>query len=416
MSKFAFITIIVLYSFSAIIGNLLKLLGIDILGMEYLLFYLFMVFLTFLKKKQSYNKVYLILSILITLFCITTLFTSNYIINPFWFFIGYLLLIMQMITFNSFYHVILSEKRVIQILRYIQFVNIIIIIIPLSKFVLYLGAEKFTDLFFTKEAGITTTLINFNIIITLTLMKIDKKKKDVFFIILSSISVILSILLKSIFSMIVIYLIFMTIFSHKRIINKYLKYIAIIAVSFFIVTSNPTIKGKIDFYYEFYFTNVVESNPRYAAYKAAFEIAKDHFPFGSGPSTFGSFPVKIVYNDTYKDYELDKIYGMHISSQPNFLLDTYWSSPLAELGFIGFILFFIQFLYPLYLIRKLRYLESPYYKTIFFYIVASTFVLILESLFLAIYSQITFILLHNAISLIMINFLKAKNEPVPISI
>lgn len=412
MNKFAFISIIVLYSFSAIFANLLKAVGIDIIGMEYLLFYVFMIVLTLLNNKLTYDRVYFLLSITITLFCIVTYFTSSYIINIFWFLVGFVLLIMQMVTFNSFYHVSLSEKRIVYLLRYIQLLNIIIILIPLINFMLNSGTIRFNDLIISKEAGINATLINFNIIITLILLKIDKKKKDVFFIIISSISVLLSILLKSIFSMIIIYLIFITVFTKKKTLTKYIKYLAIAVVFLFIVLSNPKIKGKIDFYYEFYFTNVVESNPRYAAYRAAFAIARDHFPFGSGPSTFGSFPVKVVYNDTYRDYNLHNIYGMNISSKPNFLLDTYWSSPLAELGFIGFIMFFIQFLYPLHMIRKLRYLNSPYYKPIFFYLAASTFVILFESLFLAIYSQITFILLHNAISLILINYLKSKNEPV----
>jgi len=272
------------------------------------------------------------------------------------------------------------------------------------------GSERFTDLIITKEAGITATLINFNIIITLTLLNIDKKKKDVFFIIISSISIFLSVLLKSIFSMMLIYIVYSTVFSKTKSGTKYFKYLIVFFIFFSIIISNPSINRKINFYHEYYFFEVDESNPRFAAYIAAFRIAKDHFPLGSGPSTFGSFPVKIVYNDTYRDYNLDNIYGMSINSRPSFLLDTYWSSPMAELGFIGFILFVVQFLYPLYLIRKVRYLKSPYYKPFFFYILASTIVIGVESLALAIYTQIPFILLHNALSLIMINKLKLSRR------
>lgn len=410
MSKFAFITIITLYSFSVLFNNILKLFGIDISGIEYILFYALIVILLFLNHKGTYNKVYFLLFVSISILCIISLFTSSYIINVFWFLVGYLLLIMQMITFNAFYNVSLSDKSIISLLRYIQSINIIIIVIPLIKFFISFGSERFTDLIITKEAGITATLINFNIIITLTLLNIDKKKKDVFFIIISSISILLSVLLKSIFSMMLIYIVYSTVFSKTKSITKYFKYLIVFFIFFSIIISNPSINGKINFYYAYYFSEVVESNPRYAAYIAAFRIAKDHFPLGSGPSTFGSFPVNVVYNDTYRDYKLDNIYGMSINSQPSFLLDTYWSSPIAELGFIGFILFVVQFLYPLYLIRKFRNLKSPYYKPFFFYIFTSTIVIGVESLALAIYSQIPFILLHNALSLIMINKLKLSSK------
>ncbi len=410
MSKFAFITIITLYSFSVLFNNILKAFGIDISGIEYILFYALIIILLFLNRKGTYNKVYFLLFVSISILCVFSLFTSSYIINVFWFLVGYLLLIMQMITFNAFYNVSLSDKSIISLLRNIQLINIIIILIPLIKFFMSFGSERFTDLIITKEAGITATLINFNIIITLTLLNIDKKKKDVFFIIISSISILLSVLLKSIFSMMLIYIVYSTVFSKTKSITKYFKYLIVFFIFFSIIISNPSINGKINFYYAYYFSEVVESNPRYAAYIAAFRIAKDHFPLGSGPSTFGSFPVNVVYNDTYRDYKLDNIYGMSINSQPSFLLDTYWSSPIAELGFIGFVLFVVQFLYPLYLIRKFRNLKSPYYKPFFFYIFTSTIVIGVESLALAIYSQIPFILLHNALSLIMINKLKLSSR------
>lgn len=405
MSKLAYISIILLYSFSALLTNVLQNVGIEITGLDYILFYILMILLLS-KKKHKYNKVYFILSLTISLFCFIPYFTSSYIISFFWFFVGYFLLIMQIVSFNVFYRVSLNEKTIISLLRNIQLVNLIIIIVPLIKFALNFGAELFTDMIITKEAGITATLINFNIIITLTLSKIDKKKRDVFFIIISAISIFLSVLLKSLFSMLLIFIIFSAIFSRKKMAAQYFKFLVIIVVFFGIIISNPKISRKLDFYYGYYFVEVVESNPRYAAFNAAFNIAKDHFPFGSGPSTFGSFPVKVVYNDTYRDYKLDDIYGLSINSSPNFLLDTYWSSPIAELGFIGFILFFVQFMYPLFLIFKFRKINSSYYKPFFFYILASSLVIGVESMALSIYSQITFIILHNGISPILINYLK----------
>lgn len=150
-------------------------------------------------------------------------------------------------------------------------------------------------------------------------------------------------------------------------------------------------------------------------YIAAFKIAIDHFPFGSGPGTFGSFPVKVVYNDLYFDYNLYNVWGLHDVRfnryDPSFLLDTYWASILGELGFLGFIVFLIIYFYPVLLIKKMLNIRKELIVKVFsFYIISVSITIFTESIVLSIFSQISIIILYCGIAGIMIRFIKDNKK------
>ncbi len=75
-----------------------------------------------------------------------------------------------------------------------------------------------------------------------------------------------------------------------------------------------------------------------------FEIATDHFPFGSGAGTFGSAPsYQLGYSDLYYDYGMNTIYGA-TRDHPSFLQDAYWGKILGQSGFSGTVVY-IMLLY-----------------------------------------------------------------------
>lgn len=70
-----------------------------------------------------------------------------------------------------------------------------------------------------------------------------------------------------------------------------------------------------------------------------FEIATDHFPFGSGGGTFGSAPsYQLGYSDLYYYYGMNNIYGA-TRDHPSFLQDAYWGKILGQSGISGTVVY-----------------------------------------------------------------------------
>lgn len=76
----------------------------------------------------------------------------------------------------------------------------------------------------------------------------------------------------------------------------------------------------------------------------SFEIAKDHFPFGTGFGTYGSFFSSVNYSPVYYQYHLSRIYGL----QPNntmFIADTFWPMIIGQFGIVGTLLYLLIIYY-----------------------------------------------------------------------
>ncbi|MFC4652858.1 hypothetical protein ACFO26_08030 [Lactococcus nasutitermitis] len=86
-----------------------------------------------------------------------------------------------------------------------------------------------------------------------------------------------------------------------------------------------------------------ESSVRATLMSKAAEIAKDHFPLGSGFSTFGSYTSFVHYSPLYNLYGLSDTYGF-LTSSYQYGMDSYVSMLFAQFGFFGGILYFIMFL------------------------------------------------------------------------
>lgn len=70
----------------------------------------------------------------------------------------------------------------------------------------------------------------------------------------------------------------------------------------------------------------------------SFEIAKSHFPIGSGFGTFASYFSTVNYSPLYYKYDLYKVHGL-VKGEAIFACDVFWPMILAQFGFIGVFLY-----------------------------------------------------------------------------
>ena len=85
---------------------------------------------------------------------------------------------------------------------------------------------------------------------------------------------------------------------------------------------------------------VGEFTPRLKMTVASVTLAVENFPLGAGLSTFGSATSVEAYSPLYNQVGLSNDYGM-TSSNPKFLMDTFWPMLIAETGFLG-VLFYLS--------------------------------------------------------------------------
>ena len=83
-----------------------------------------------------------------------------------------------------------------------------------------------------------------------------------------------------------------------------------------------------------------EFTPRLKIAVASLTLAVENFPLGTGLSTFGSATSVDAYSPLYDEVGLSNDYGM-TSSEPKFLMDTFWPMLIAEIGFLG-VLFYLN--------------------------------------------------------------------------
>ncbi|WP_343288359.1 hypothetical protein [Turicibacter bilis] len=101
------------------------------------------------------------------------------------------------------------------------------------------------------------------------------------------------------------------------------------------------------------------SNPdwsRSALMINSFKVANDHFPLGSGFSTFATWTSGVYYSPLYYKYGLSNIYGLTFDNYV-YIGDTFWPAILGQFGYIGCVIV----IYMIYLIyMKISLIENKY--------------------------------------------------------
>lgn len=106
-------------------------------------------------------------------------------------------------------------------------------------------------------------------------------------------------------------------------------FLLLVPIAFFIA------KDQIYFYF---FSNIQSDSARYQLLIKSFSIALDHFPFGSGFGTFGSYASAVNYSKLYYIYGLSNVNGLSIDNI-SFICDSFWPMITAQFGFLGLLIY-----------------------------------------------------------------------------
>ena len=147
----------------------------------------------------------------------------------------------------------------------------------------------------------------------------------------------------------------------------------------------------------------MEALVRPALYVAAFDVARDHFPFGSGLGTFASVAsMWRGYSELYYTYGLASMgpFSPELAAQGlSYLFDSCWAHVLAELGFLGSCIYFVLWFLPAsYAVKALRDRPDPASQGLLLYVVGVCVVMTVEGI--ATYNPeiVSFAVFHSAIA------------------
>lgn len=93
-------------------------------------------------------------------------------------------------------------------------------------------------------------------------------------------------------------------------------------------------------YIKNYFFDSTQS--RTVMLRTSVEIAKDHFPFGSGFGTFGTDISRQYYSKIYRLYGISDVYGLS-KDYSAFVTDSMFPAIIGETGFFGILIYIIIF-------------------------------------------------------------------------
>ena len=269
--------------------------------------------------------------------------------------------------------------------------------------------------------GFFASLCTQSIVLSLARYHVTRRKRYIYFILFLILTILLLNQLKAIAgSMIAIvaYLFFMTRMS------KALKVIVLAAgiavFSVWISFSGSLMVEKVAKYTEqLADEDASDGVARIALYVQSVEMAKDFFPLGTGPGTYGSIPVNLIYSDVYYDYELADIWGLAPDGRVNFKMDTHWASVLGEMGVLGLAIYIIVLIYPAIALGALRRRrpegspeDSPDSRAYRFYTSCGMAVMMLESFVLALPGRSVFIILYAGLTALMVRNQYQKEEVI----
>lgn len=114
---------------------------------------------------------------------------------------------------------------------------------------------------------------------------------------------------------------------------------------------------QIQFYF---FSSIQDDSARYQLLVKSIEIARDHFPTGSGFGTFASFFSAVEYSPLYYMYHLTNVNGL-IKGAADFVSDSFWPMILGQTGWIGCLAMVGALLCMFDRIQKLRNIQTSHY-------------------------------------------------------
>lgn len=181
------------------------------------------------------------------------------------------------------------------------------------------------QLFFTHPTYLVSSCI---LIISLLSINLQKSKGNLIYIHILNLIILSTLRTKGILFVLIYYTILFFIKNKVKI-----RWYHILSISILVIYTGVSMMYDSLVYNPYY--------PRTIMMKYSFEIALDHFPFGTGFGTFGSYVSGEHYSKLY--YLYGNIYQYYGLSPENYtaISDTYWPMLLAQFGFLGTIIFIL---------------------------------------------------------------------------
>ena len=331
---------------------------------------------------------------------------SVYCTNIMQFSIGIGTALIPFIYFIASYNYYFSNKEIV---KYIDILITIVIVINCISFIetfifhsakLIIGFVGSSIFWFQYLASINTQTI----ILCIALYKLEHKNKYKYFALICILYAILSIQLKTYIGLAIIFIGYVVIFGKGNKILRLGGAGLLLTIVGAIIMQVPQISRKIEHYNNIYIADN-DGVARKELYRASFEIAEDHMPFGSGQGTFGSIPSNTYDSNIYIDYNLEYVWGLSKYDDVNFRMDTHWSSIIGENGILGTILYLMLYLYPLIKIRRYKHIYKEYY----FFITICYIVTTIESITLNLVARVPFIVIYAGISALILRQISTKH-------
>lgn len=250
--------------------------------------------------------------------------------------------------------------------------NFIFKIFPTFDYRLFFQSQQ---LFFCHPTYLVSTSV---IILSLLTLYLKYNKSNIIYILMISFVIFITGRFKA-FAILGVYLLLFYIYIIRK---QSLHLIHYILIMFIVVTiTYPQLKS-------------VFSHPdtaRTALVASSIKIAADHFPFGAGFGTFGSYISSKYYSPLYLKYGISEIWGLQ-ASNPSFITDTFWPMVIGQFGYFGLVLFIALLFYIYKSIQRITkndvYINVSF-LTCFFYLLVSS---IAESSFSS-YTSVCYFLL-----------------------
>lgn len=391
------------YLFASILCAIFSVMGehINVGMIKYIIVFIFLgisLFVTISKRKYKTPGKYSIILLLYIVIMIINAMVSPYTTGIKYIVIGASITILPFLIFITSYNYVLTKKAIERVIDYwIYFTIILCFIAFMETFIFQSEIYYQTAILKSKiiKLGFFASLCNQGVILSLYRYSSTHLSKYRKIAITLSISSILTIQIKVIIGLLIIWTLYIYFIKQKSNISVLLTIILTICIGYITIANIPVLNEKVYKYLNIYGnTDSHELIARPALYYQSLNIANDFFPLGSGQGTFGSIPVNMVYNRVYYDYGLSDIYGLGESGE-NFKMDTHWASIIGENGYLGTLLYLLLFFFPISLLKYARYLQQ--YKMLKFLFMSIFLVISIESITLCLPNTMAFMFIYAGI-------------------
>lgn len=166
-----------------------------------------------------------------------------------------------------------------------------------------------------------------NIIFYTSIIISDYRRKDVLYLFAGTVALILTGFSKSYGAAALLVAVFIWIIKFHKKVKVYEIALAAIAA----------IALVWDEVYYYYIYGAQVEFPRAMTLLGGAQVANNYFPVGTGWGTFGTYYAVNVYSPVYIQLGWENHYLLGRVNGPDYLMDNYWPSVYAEVGWIGFL-------------------------------------------------------------------------------